>query len=104
MSIKAKTPTIRIQQTDGFVRVKLMAFHPNPGAGKNRGFAIVPNDGSLHTNDTSIRADESGQYLYINEKALTLSTRISLRRKAREKNDKPLIYDERAITVRFVWQ
>ena len=100
----AKSPTLKIQQKDGFVTAKLMAFYPNLRSGKNRGFAIVPNDGSILTNEKSIHLDETGQSLYINELALPLSARVSLHKQSREKNDKPLIFDERAVTVKFVWE
>jgi hypothetical protein len=99
-----KSPTIKIQQNKGHVSVKLMAFYPNLRSGKNCGFAIVPNDGSILTNEKSIHTDETGQYLYINELALPLSARVSLHKQTRDRNDKPLIFDERAVQVRFVWQ
>jgi hypothetical protein len=102
--MKTKSPTIKIQQKDGAISANLMAFYPNLRSGRNRGYAIVPNDGSILANENSIRPDETGNYLYINELALPLSTRVSLHKQSREKNNKPLIFDERAASVKFVWQ
>ena len=102
--MKKKIPTIKIQQKDGLVSANLMAFFPNLRSGRNRGYAIVPNDGSILANENSIHPDETGNYLYINELALTLSARVSLHKQSREKNNKPLIFDERATSVKFVWQ
>ena len=102
--MKTKSPTIKIQQKDGSVSAKLMAFFPNLRSGRNRGYAIVPNDGSIIPNENSIHPDETGNYLYINELALPLSARVSLHKQSREKNYKPLIFDERAASVKFVWQ
>ena len=102
--MKTKSPTIKIQQKDGSVSANLMAFFPNLRSGRNRGYAIVPNDGSILTNENSIHPDETGNYLDINELALPLSTRVSLHKQSREKNNKPLIFDERAASVKFVWQ
>jgi len=97
-------PTIKIQQKDGSVPAKLMAFYPNLRGGKNRGYAIVANDGTILPHKDLIHPDETGKYLHINELALPLSTRLTLHRQSREKNDKPLVFDERATAVKFVWQ
>jgi len=102
--MKTKSPTVKIQQKDNSVSAKLMAFFPNLRSGRNRGYAIVPNDGSIIPIENSIRPDETGNYLYINELALPLSARVSLHKQSREKNNKPLIFDERATSVKFVWQ
>ena len=102
--MKTKSSTIKIQQKDGSVSANQMAFFPNLRSGRNRGYAIVPNDGSILANENSIHPDETGKYLYINELALTLSARVSLHKQSREKNYKPLIFDERATSVKFVWQ
>jgi len=102
--MKKKSPTIKIQQKDGSVSASLMAFFPNLRSGRNRGYAIILNDGSIPSNQNSIHPDETGNYLYIHELALPLSTRVTLHRKSREKNNKPLIFDERAASVKFVWQ
>jgi hypothetical protein len=100
----SKSPTIRIKQKEGFISAKLLAFYPNLRSGKNCGYAIVSNDKSIPADENLIHPDETGKYLYINELALTLSTRTSLHKQCREKNDKPLILDERAASVKFVWQ
>ncbi len=98
--MKSNQPTvIKINS----VTVRLLAFHPNLRGGKNQAYAIVPNDGTLHPNERTIRPDETGQYLYVNETVLPLSRRISLHKQAREKNYKALIFDERAASVRFAW-
>jgi hypothetical protein len=102
--MKTKSPTIKIQQKDGSVSANLMAFFPNLRSGRNRGYAVIPNDGSIIPNENSIHPDETGKYLYINELALPLSARVSLHKQSREKNYKPLIFDERAASVKFVWQ
>jgi hypothetical protein len=102
--MKRNSPKIKIQQKDGSVSANLMAFFPNLRSGRNRGYAIVPNDGSILANENSIHPDETGKYLYINELALPLSTRVTLHRKSKEQNNKPLIFDERAVSIKFVWQ
>ena len=102
--MKTKSPMVKIQQKDGSVSAKLMAFFPNLRSGRNRGYAIVPNDGSILVNENSIHPDETGNYLYITELALPLSARLSLHKQSREKNNKPLIFDERAASVKFEWQ
>jgi hypothetical protein len=99
----SKSPVIRIKQKEGITSVKLLAFYPNLRSGKNCGYAIVSNDGSIRTNEKLIHQDETGKYLYINELALTLSARASLHKQCREKNNKPLVFDERATSVKFVW-
>ena len=98
-----KSPTIRIKQKGGGISIKLLAFYPNLRSGKNRGYAIVPNSDLILANENLIHPDETGKYLYINELALTLSVRESLRKQSREKNNKPLIFDECAALVKFVW-
>jgi hypothetical protein len=102
--MKKILPTIKIQQKDGSVSANLMAFFPNLRSGRNCGYAIVPNDDSILANEKSIHPDETGNYLYINELALPLSTRVTLHRKSREENYKPLIFDERAASVKFIWE
>ena len=102
--MKKKIPTIKIQQKDGSVSASLMAFFPNLRSGRNRGYAIVLNDGTILPNEKSIHTDETGNYLFINELVLPLSTRVTLHRKSREENYKPLIFDERAVSVKFVWE
>ena len=92
-------PTIKVNS----VPVKLLAFYPNLRGGKNQAYVITPNDGLLLPNDKTIRPDETGQYLYVNETVLPLSRRISLHKQAREKNGKALIFDERAAAVKFMW-
>ena len=101
---RRQLPIIKIQQTKRSVSAQLLAFHPNPHGGKNGAYVIVPNDAVIEvTAAPRIHPDESGQYLYVNEMALPISTRISLHKQSRLMNDKPLIYDERARSVRFVW-
>jgi hypothetical protein len=106
--MKFKKPTtIKVQRGEDeneLVSVILMAFHPNLSSGKNRGFAIVPNDGTLLPNEKTIRADETGKYLYVNEMALPFSTRLALHTQSREMKGKPLIFDERVTPVKFVWE
>ena len=106
--MKVKKPTtIKIQRGEDendLVSVVLMAFHPNLSSGKNRGFAIVPNDGTLLPNEKTIRADATGNYLYVNEMALPFSTRLALHTQSREMKGKPLIFDERVASVKFVWE
>jgi len=92
-------PIIKIDS----VSVKLLAFYPNLRGGKNQAYVIIPNDKLLSPNDKTIRPDETGQYLYVNETVLPLSRRISLHKQAREKNGKALIFDERAAAVKFMW-
>jgi hypothetical protein len=106
MRIKKPT-TIKIQQgknENDLVSVVLMAFYPNLSSGKNRGFAIVPNDGTLLANAETIHPDETGKYLYVNEMALPFSTRLALHTQSRELKGKPLIFDERVTLVKFVWE
>jgi hypothetical protein len=98
-----KSLIIRIKQKEDVISAKLLAFYPNLSSGKNYGYAIVPNDGSILANENLIHPDETGKYLYINEMALTLSARASLHKQCREKNGKPLIFDERATSIKFVW-
>jgi hypothetical protein len=102
--MKTKLPSIRVQQKDGLVSAKLIAFHPNLRAGKNRAYAIVLNDGLITSDENSIHPDETGKYLYINELALPLRARLALHKQSRERDGKPLIFDERAVSVKFVWQ
>ena len=102
--MKKILPTIKIQQKDGSVSASLMAFFPNLRSGRNCGYAIVLNDGTILPNEKSIHTDETGNYLFINELALPLSTRVTLHRKSREENCKPLIFDERAASVKFTWE
>jgi hypothetical protein len=99
-----KTTTIKIQQGQDLISVILLAFYPNLRSGKNRGFAIVPNDGTILINEEMIHPDETGKYLYINELALPFNTRRSLHRQSMEMNAQPLIFDEHVITVKFMWE
>ena len=99
-----KTTTIKIQQGQDLISVILLAFYPNLRSGKNRGFAIVPNDGTILINEEMIHPDETGKYLYINELALPFHTRLSLHRQSKEMNAQPLIFDEHVITVKFMWE
>jgi hypothetical protein len=101
--IKRRLPTIRIQQNKRTITVPILAFYPNLRGGKNSAYLVVSNDAGLEGDNALVRPDESGKFLYVNEAALPISTRLDLHKQSRQMGGKPLVYDERARSVRFVW-
>jgi hypothetical protein len=101
--MKHKLPIIKIQQNNRSITLTMLAFFPNRLGGKNSGYVVALNTDDIQKKPQSIHPDETGKFLYINEMLLPISRRVALHRESRLMNDKPLIYDERAKTARFVW-
>ena len=86
---KRKLPTVRLQQNKRTITISILAFYPNLRSGKNSAYLVVPGEGGLESDNTLIRPDESGQFLYINETALPISTRLGLHKLSREMGGRP---------------
>ena len=101
--MRPKLPTVKIQQNKRGVTLTILAFFPNRLGGKNSGYVVALNTNEVQVEPQKVQPDETGTFLYVNEAVLPMSRRVALHRESRLMNDKPLIYDERAKNVRFIW-